>query len=46
MEVGVNKEEKAHSEEEVTGLLVSWEENGAKMSLEFLVCLAERVFSD
>lgn len=46
LEVGVSKEEGAHSEEEVTGLHMAWDENGAKMSLEFPVCLAVRVFSD
>lgn len=42
----MNKEEGAHSEEEVTGFFMAWEENRAKVSLEFLACLAERLFSD
>lgn len=46
LEVGMSEEEGVHSEEEVARLCLAWEGNGAKMSLEFPVGLAVRVFSD
>lgn len=45
LEVGVSKEEGVRSEEEVAVRLMAWEGSGAKMSPEFPVRLAVRVFS-